>query len=115
MPPAASCQLVVPCASSITPESVDAQSVLESDGVLASCEIVGVAPSVESRSPHVELVRSPVAPPSLPQSPHAGLLNAVVNSGQFASRYDWLPPSSSVRHTCWKPVYIVPAATGSVS
>src|SRR5260370_1826026 len=90
------------------PESVDAHIVLVSPGHLSTWETMLPAPSVRSRSPQNELVRSPLTPPSWTQSPHAGSSPAVVNSGQFASTYDWLPPLSSVRPTCSSPLYIVP-------
>src|SRR5207248_939643 len=78
------------------PESVDAHIELVSPGHLSTWETMLPTPSVRSRSPQYELVRSPLPPPSWTQSPHAGSSPGVVNSGQFASRYDWLPPLSCV-------------------
>jgi hypothetical protein len=52
------------------------------------------------------------AGPMRAKSPHAGLAPEVVNSGQFASRYAWLPPQFCVRQTLCEPWKIVPALAG---
>src|SRR5207244_12990730 len=51
--------------------------------------------------------------PMMTKSPQSGSEPEVVNSGQFVSRYAWLPPQSCVRHTLCSPTKIVPATTGS--
>src|SRR4029077_11034070 len=84
----------VPVAAHMVPVLLGARSI-------AATQPVPAAAHAPSRSmPNAPPVRSvlPVAPRRT-KSPHAGLLKAVVNSGQFASRNAWFPPQSWVRHT----------------
>src|SRR5437879_386686 len=89
---------VAPLASLVTSEvvrGVEVTRLIVTAGHLSAWGMMLPTPSVRPRSPQNELVRSPLAPPSWTQSPHAGSSPGVVNSGQLASRYDWLPPLSS--------------------
>src|SRR5437879_2619239 len=71
------------------PVPVAAQSVpvlLGARSIAATKQPVVAAGSWHARSPQNALPRSEFAPPMRTKSPQAGLLDAVVNSGQFASR-----------------------------
>src|SRR5437867_4525941 len=50
--------------------------------------------------------------PMITKSPQAGFAKNVVNSGQLASRYAWLPPQSCVRQMLSEPWKIAPAYAG---
>src|SRR6266511_1755035 len=64
----------------------------------------------ESAADTVKLVAA--VGPIWTKSPHPALVPGVVNSGQLASRYAWLPPQSWVRQTLCEPSKIEPAAAG---
>ena len=88
------------------PVAVAAQSVPVLAGARLIAEMLPAARSAAvRRTRQVGRAGGPIRT----KSPQFGGLEAVVNSGQFASRNAWLPPQSWVRQTLCEPWKIEPA------